>query len=196
MERTLAAVNIAPDASVEEILANVDSEVKKFAGEAEQFDDLTMLCLEYSGSQYTAPEGVTEHKEIKVEAEVENLRPVMDFLNGELKALNCPDKIRRQIDVAVDEIYGNIAFYAYGDDTGDITVKMEIPADRSYVVIRFIDSGVPFNPLNSKDPNLSLSARERPKGGLGIYLVKNTMDDMTYEYKDGKNILSIKKSLK
>ena len=195
MDRTLAAVNIAADAPVEKILANVDSEVKKFVGDAEQFDDLTMMCIEYLGPQMTTPEGGTEHKEITVEAKVENLAAVMGFVNGELKDLNCSDKIRRQIDVAVDEIFGNVAFYAYGDGMGDITVKMEIPADRSFVVIRFIDGGTEFNPLNTKDPNLTLSAKERQKGGLGIFLVKKTMDEMTYEYKDGKNILSIKKSL-
>ena len=195
MDRTLAAVNIAPDAPVEEILANVDSEVKRFVGDAEQFDDLTMMCIEYLGPQGTVTEGNTEQKEITVEAGVDNLSAVMGFINGELKALDCSQKTRRQIDVAVDEIYGNVAFYAYGDGKGDITVRMEIPPDRSFVVIRFIDNGVPFNPLNSEKPNLTLSARERPKGGLGIFLVKKTMDDMTYEYKEGRNVLSIKKSL-
>lgn len=195
MDRTLAAVNIAPDAPVEEILANVDSEVRKFVGDAEQFDDLTMMCIEYIGPQGATPEEGMVQREITVEAKVENISPVMRLVNEELKAVDCPEKIRRQIDVAVDEIYGNIALYAYRDGTGDITVRVEIPADRSHVMIRFVDRGEPFNPLNSGDPDLTVSAKERPKGGLGIYLVKNTMDDMTYEYKDGRNILSIKKSL-
>jgi len=188
MERTLAAVNMAAGSSVEAILSNVDSEVKRFVGKAEQFDDLTMMCIEYKGARPTV-------KEITVEAKVESLESVTAFLDRELGSLNCPALAKGQINVAVDEIFGNIAHYAYGEGTGEATIRLEVSPDRSEVAITFTDSGLPFNPLEAKKPDVTLPAKERKKGGLGIYLVKKTMNDVTYEYKDGKNNLTIKKIL-
>ena len=94
-----------------------------------------------------------------------------------------------------DELFGNIAHYAYNPDVGDATVRVEVMEDPLAVVITFIDKGVPYDPLAKADPNTSLSAEEREIGGLGIFMVKKTMDDITYEYKDGQNILMIKKHI-
>jgi anti-sigma regulatory factor (Ser/Thr protein kinase) len=101
-----------------------------------------------------------------------------------------------QINIAIDELFSNIAHYAYNPETGDATVRVEVIEDPMAVIITFIDNGVPYDPLKQKDPDTTLPAEERELGGLGIYMVKKTMDDITYEYKDGKNILSIKKHLK
>lgn len=132
-------------------------------------------------------------KELKLAAKVENIATVTDFIVSYLEKISCPPKQQVQIDVAIDEIFGNIANYAYDGHEGDVTVRVE-SHEESNVEITFIDSGVPYNPLEKEDPDVTLSAEERKIGGLGIFIVKKTMDDMIYKYEDGKNILTIKKS--
>ena len=135
-------------------------------------------------------------KELTIAATVENIETVTDFVNEQLESLDCPMKAQMQIDIAIDELFGNIAHYAYSPDIGDASVRVEVVEDPLAVVITFIDKGVPYDPLAKADPNTTLSAEEREIGGLGIFMVKKSMDDITYEYKDGQNILKIKKNLK
>ena len=134
-------------------------------------------------------------KELTIAATVENIETVTDFVNEQLEALGCPMKARIQIDVAIDELFGNIAHYAYRQDVGNATVQVEATEEPPAVIITFIDGGVPYDPLKAEDPDITLSAEERQIGGLGIYMVKKSMDEITYEYKDGQNILSIRKKL-
>jgi len=134
-------------------------------------------------------------KELTIAATVENIESVTEFVNTQLEALNCPLKAQMQIDIAIDELFGNIAHYAYNPDVGSATVQVEVTEEPMAVIITFIDGGVPYDPLSAADPDITLSAEERQIGGLGIYMVKKSMDEITYEYKDGKNILSIKKKL-
>ncbi|MBR5381289.1 MAG: ATP-binding protein [Oscillospiraceae bacterium] len=134
-------------------------------------------------------------KEMTVEATVENIAAVTDFVNEELERLDCPLKAQTQIDIAIDELFGNIAHYAYDPLTGPATVRVEVEEDPLAVVITFIDHGKPYDPLAQEDPDTTLSAENRQIGGLGIFLVKKTMDDISYEYREGQNILRIKKSL-
>ena len=134
-------------------------------------------------------------KELTIAATVENIETVTDFVNEQLESLDCPMKAQMQIDIAIDELFGNIAQYAYNPEIGQATVRVEVVEDPLSVVISFIDNGVPYDPLAKADPDTTLSAEEREIGGLGIYMVKKTMDDITYEYKDGQNILKIKKNL-
>lgn len=104
----------------------------------------------------------------------------------------CLGDVFTQIDLAIDELFANIARYAYGPDGGQATVRVEKQEIPPMAVITFIDRGIPFDPLKKKDPDTTLSAVERQVGGLGIYLVKKSMDGMAYEYKDGQNILTVK----
>ena len=134
-------------------------------------------------------------KELTIAAKIENIEAVTDFVNEQLEALDCPMKAQMQIDIAIDELFSNIAHYAYNPEIGQATVRVEVIEDPLAVTITFIDNGVPYDPLAKADPDTTLSAEERDIGGLGIYMVKKTMDDITYEYKDGKNILAIKKHL-
>ena len=134
-------------------------------------------------------------KELTLAATVENIETVTEFVNEQLEALDCPMKAQMQIDIAIDELFGNIAHYAYNPETGDATVRVEVVQEPLSVVITFIDKGVPYDPLSNADPDTGLSAEERGIGGLGIYIVKKSMDDITYSYQDGQNILSIRKSL-
>ena len=134
-------------------------------------------------------------KEITLQATIENIETVTDFINNELEGLDCPLKTQMQIDIMIDEIFGNIARYAYGSDTGEATVRFSAEQNPVCAVIAFIDSGKPFNPLESAEPDITLSANERKEGGLGIFIVRKTMDDLSYCYRDGQNILTIRKNL-
>ena len=135
-------------------------------------------------------------KELTVEAAIENIPLVTDFVNEQLEELGCSVKAQMQIDIAVDELFSNIAHYAYDHESGNATVRVETTKEPLAVVITFIDKGVPYDPLKRDDPDISLSAEEREIGGLGIYMVKKSMDGLSYEYKDGQNILTITKNMK
>ena len=141
------------------------------------------------------PQKERQMKEMTVEATVENIDVVTEFVNAELEALDCPMRTQIQIDVAIDELMANISMYAYNPKTGPATVRVEVDEDPLAVIISFIDNGVPFDPLEAKRPDTSLDIEDRPVGGLGIFLVRETMDDVSYEYKDGQNILRIKKHM-
>ena len=134
-------------------------------------------------------------KQLDIEARVENLDTVIAFVDEQIETLDCPPKIQMQIDVAVEEIFVNIANYAYNPEVGPATIRVEINKEKPAVEISFIDHGVKYDPLAKEDPDITLSAKERAIGGLGIFMVKKTMDDITYEYKDGQNILKIKKQM-
>lgn len=133
--------------------------------------------------------------ELTLDATIENVTAVTGFVDEQLERLGCPLESQAQIDVAIDELFSNIAYYAYNPETGPATVRVEVIEEPLSVEITFIDSGVKYNPLAKDDPDLSLSVEEREIGGLGIYIVKNSMDDVTYEYRDGKNILRIRKNI-
>ena len=134
-------------------------------------------------------------KELTIEATVDNITAVTDFVNAQLEEMDCPMKAQFQISVAIDELFGNIAHYAYAPETGCATVRVETQQNPPAAVITFVDRGRPYNPLAKADPDTTLQAEHRQIGGLGIFLVKKTMDDMSYEYRDGQNILRIKKNL-
>ncbi len=134
-------------------------------------------------------------KELKTEALKENLPEVIAFLDEQLEAADCPMKLQMKLDIAVEEIFVNIANYAYPDGTGTVVMQVEMLSDPPTVEITFIDSGVPYDPLAKPDPDITLSANERQIGGLGIFMVKKSMDDMKYQYLDGKNILTLIKRL-
>ena len=134
-------------------------------------------------------------KELEIEAITENLSEVLAFVDEQLEAADCPMKIQMQIDIAVEEIFVNIAHYAYKSGTGKAVVRVETLPDPPSVDITFIDNGIPYDPLTKEDPDITLSAEERPIGGLGIFMVKKSMDDVRYEYLDGHNILTLKKGL-
>ena len=134
-------------------------------------------------------------KELTIDATIENITQVTAFVDEQLEALDCPLKAQMQIDIAIDELFGNIAHYAYNPEIGPATVRVEVLQDPLAVVVSFIDNGIPYDPLAKEDPDVALSAEDREIGGLGIYMVKKSMDEITYEYKDGQNILRIRKNM-
>ena len=136
-----------------------------------------------------------DRNELELEAVRENLDEVVAFLEERLDATDCTPKARMQINLAVEEIFVNIASYAYNPDTGKATVRVEVSDEPVSVTITFVDHGVPYDPLAKEDPDVSLSAEERNVGGLGIFLTKQVMDEVSYEYKHGQNILRIRKKV-
>ena len=132
-------------------------------------------------------------EKITVEAVLDNLQMVIDFATEHLEERDCPMKISMQIELVVEEIFVNIANYAYQPDIGSATFCMEFEENPSAVLMTFIDSGKPYNPLEKIDPDTSLAIEERDVGGLGIFLVKKNVDKISYKYENGKNILIMKK---
>lgn len=128
-------------------------------------------------------------------AETINLDEVIEFINSTLEENDCPMKAQLQIDVAAEEIFVNVAHYAYKPDIGNVDICVDITENPRKAHITFIDKGKPFNPLEKPDPDVTLSADERNEGGLGIYMVKKSMDDVIYELNDGQNRLTIVKNL-
>ena len=188
-DRMIEALNKTENYSLEETLKFMKNDIDNFVGDAPQFDDITMLSLKYNGRKNISM------RELTIEAEVENLDNVLAFVDEELEKFDCPPKIQVQIDVAVEELFVNIAHYAYKPEKGNATIKVEVQESPLSVFITFVDNGVPYDPLAKPDPDVTLSAEEREVGGLGIFMVKKSMDDIKYEYKDGKNILTITKNL-
>lgn len=134
-------------------------------------------------------------KRMILSAEVNRLDELIDFINAELEEHGLPMKTIMQIDIAVDEIFGNIANYAYAPDVGEAEVTIDVEQDPPCAVIRFTDKGRPFDPLKKPDPDVTLGVEEREIGGLGIYMVKKSMDEVSYAYEDGRNVLTMRKRL-
>lgn len=134
-------------------------------------------------------------EKITVEAVLENLQTVIDFATEKLEERDCSMKIIMQTELVVEEIFVNIASYAYHPETGSATFCVEFGENPDALLMTFIDGGKPYNPLEQAAPDTSLDINEREIGGLGIFLVRKNVDEISYEYADGKNILRMKKFL-
>ena len=169
------------EAAVRAVCGTVKEAVGAFAGDTPQADDITMLCLYYAGNNT-----------LTVAAKTDELPTVTGFVNRALEGLGCPETAATQLDIAVEEIFANIANYAYGSEPGDVTLR--VYREDAAAVIEFRDRGVAFNPLEKPDPDVTLSAAEREIGGLGIFMVKKSMDAVTYQRDNDENVLTIRKN--
>ncbi len=185
-QRMLDALNKDPNAIPKFLLQNVRDDIDEFVGSAPQFDDITMMGLKYTG-----PEKKNETARLTIDAKTENLEQVLAFTEEQLTKADCPVKAQTQIGVAVEEIFVNIALYAYAPETGKADITIDIGENPKEAVITFRDKGIPFDPLAKEDPDVSQSAEERQIGGLGIYIVKKTMDEVEYRRENDENILTI-----
>jgi len=170
----------------------IKQEIENFAGGAEQADDITMLALEidrYSKSDRMAK---PEMKELTVEASIDRLGDVINFVNSELKRNICPPELQSQIDVAVDEVFTNIVDYAYKPATGKTVICIAVGNE---VTLRFEDSGKPYNPLDEAAPDFSKPLMEREIGGRGVFLVRKFMDTVNYSQVGDKNVLVMTKRI-
>lgn len=134
-------------------------------------------------------------RELTVPAKTDRLVQVWNFIEEELNKTDCTAKVKMQIRVAVEEIYVNIANYAYHPKEGNTTIRYLVKGVPKHVLIQFIDFGTPYNPLKKEDPDITLSAEGRKAGGLGIWMAKKMMDQISYQYEDEKNILTLKKRI-
>ena len=132
-------------------------------------------------------------KKLTLEATIENIAQVTEFINARLETVGCETRTQRLIDVAIDELFSNIARYAYAPQTGMATIRIDVNQELRTVEISFLDAGIPYNPLTHEDPVSGLTCKERKEGGFGIYIVKKSMDDIRYEYADGYNVTTIVK---
>ena len=132
---------------------------------------------------------------LRLEAESKNLEKVIEFVDAHLDKCGCSQKIKMHIELSVEEIFTNISSYAYSPDVGPVTISVQTDREDPSVTIQFADKGVPYNPLEKEDPDVDSPASERNIGGLGIFLVKKTMDNVSYAFRNGQNILTIRKRL-
>ena len=184
------------EAACRKICTTVKQSVDAFAEGAPQFDDITQFCLYYAGNKTeVSPEKTGKQmKEKTFPAEVDRLYDVLSFINELLDEAGCGKKEKKQLDMAVEEIYVNISSYAYGAGNGNVIIRVTTEKDPGRAEIIISDTGMPYNPLENPDPDLRMDAENRQHGGFGIFLVKSTMDDITYARGDGKNILTLRKS--
>ena len=190
-DRMMETLNSGVTATPRDVLERMSGAIEGFVGGAPRFDDTTMFCLSYYGPDSAESENGVERE---FEAKLNNIPAVTRFVNDELEKAGCPLKAKMQLDVVVDELFCNIATYAYEPGTGSARVRVDTESEPGSAIITFTDKGIPFDPLQAEDPDVSLPADKRDVGGLGIFLVKKTMDGMSYEYRDGENIVTVKKN--
>jgi len=184
-QRLAAALNANSESAPKELLLAIKHEIDTFADGTEQSDDITMLALKINTTENTI-------KKLEIAAIPENFDTVINFVNKELQKHGCLPVVQGEIDIAVEEIFTNIANYAYAPFTGNVIISISV-TDKT--VIKFEDSGKPFNPIEQADPDLNITTLQRKIGGLGVYLVKKLMDKTEYSRIDNKNILVITKTV-
>jgi sigma-B regulation protein RsbU (phosphoserine phosphatase) len=173
-----------------QLLPALKANIDEFVGSAPQFDDITMLMFDYK------PKKGGEHMTNKTfPAKTESLPDVLGFVEETLEGFECPMKIQTAICVAIEEVFVNVAHYAYPQSDGDMTLYIGFDAETRSVTFRMTDKGIPFDPLKKPDPDVTLSAEERVIGGLGIFIAKKTMDSLSYSYENGENILTMTKKI-
>ena len=189
-ERLLNFMKANADVTACELLPLLKNNIDEFVGKAPQFDDITMLMFDYKlekGGERMANKIFPAKEEV--------LPEVLGFTEQTLEDFECSVKNQTAICVAIEEVFVNIAHYAYPDTEGDVTLNIKLDSRSNSVEFRISDKGVPFNPLEKSDPDITLSAEEREIGGLGIFIAKKTMDSLSYAYENGENILTMIKNL-
>lgn len=189
-KRMLKALNKAKNFKPKDLLVAVREDVDNFANGEEQSDDITMLCLEYYGIN----KGVT-NLEMNLEADISMLHEVQSSIRRQAELAEHSEEVLTQLEIIVEEVFVNIASYAYAPHKGNVTIKAELIDNNEYIRIQFIDSGREYNPLENEDPDISASIEDRAIGGLGIYMTKQLVDSISYEYVDMQNVLSLTKKL-
>ncbi len=182
-DRMLAALNRAKAGSCRRLLESLHNDVDLFVGSADQFDDITMLCLEIKS-------GAPEMRELTVTPTSDKVTEITEFLEEILTEANISKKIKSQMDIVTDEIFSNIAQYS-----GATSATVGCMLSENSLTLRFSDNGKPYDPTETPEPDTTLSADERKIGGLGIFMVKKMMDSVSYEYKNGLNILTAVKKI-
>ena len=189
-DRLLSFMNENASVEATRLLPELKKNIDEFVGDAPQFDDITMLMLDYKSKKGG------EHMTEKVfPAKTEALNDVIGFVEETLESFECPMKTQMAICVAIEEVFVNVAHYAYPDSEGDMTLSISFGDNEREITFLVKDKGVPFDPLQKPDPDVTLSAEERDIGGLGIFIAKKTMDSINYAYENGENTLTMIKKI-
>jgi len=185
-ERLCQAINDSSHLDFQHRLLSIKNNVERFMGSEPPADDMTMLIFEYNGKP-----DIYETKKYSTSAKSKNFRAFRNWLIKTSEAWEIDTTTIMKIELSAEEIFTNIAFYAYKDALDD---KVDITYTRTTdeLSLTFVDSGVPYNPLKKPDPDINLPEELRDIGGLGIYMVKKSSNEINYEYINGKNILTIK----
>ena len=178
-DRMLAALNRVRGGSCRQLLETVHGDVDSFVGGADQFDDITMLCIEIK-------DAAGAMRKISIVPSLDKLPEATAFFEDILSDAGVSMKTIARVNIAVDEIFSNIARYS-----GATSATLGCSLTEGRITFRFSDNGRPYDPTDRPDPDTTLSAEEREIGGLGIFMVKKIMDEVTYEYRDGLNILTL-----
>ena len=189
-ERLLAFMNQNDSMEATELLPTLKANIDEFVGDAPQFDDITMLMFDYKPQQ-----GGVHMMNKTFPAKIEALSDVLGFVDQTLESFECPMKVQTAVCVAIEEIFVNVAHYAYGGGEGDMTLGIGFDEESRTITFRMSDKGTPFDPLKKPDPDITLSAEEREIGGLGIFITKKTMNSVTYAYENGENVLTMTKKI-
>ena len=189
-DRLLSFMNQNASMEATKLLPALKANIDEFVGEAPQFDDITMLMFDYKPN-----EGGAHMTNQTFPAKTEALPDVLGFVEETLEEYGCPMKIQMALCVAIEEVFVNVAHYAYGGGDGQVTLGIGFDAVNSTITFRMADMGIPFDPLKKPDPDITLSAEEREIGGLGIFITKKTMDSISYSYENGENILTMTKKM-
>ena len=189
-DRLLSFMNQNATIEATAFLPALKANIDEFVGEAPQFDDITMLMFDYKPEQ-----GGVQMINKTFPAKVEALSDVLGFVDETLESYECPMKTQMAVCVAIEEVFVNVAHYAYGEGEGDMTLGIGFDAESREITFRMTDKGTPFDPLKKPDPDITLPAEDREIGGLGIFITKKTMDTVTYAYENGENILTMIKKI-
>ena len=183
-ERLLKAINNQNYLNTKDILQYIKQDTHKFTKEMPQSDDMTMLIFKYTGEPKEGESILYSENATK-----ENYKHYLDWLTEVVNKFNLGQDLMFKLQLVSEEIYTNVFSYAYPEKEGNIQIIFTKYPDE--IMLQISDSGVPFNPLDREDPDVELPPQSREQGGLGIYMVKKTVDGINYEYKDGKNILTL-----
>ena len=189
-DRLLEFMNRNASVEATELLPALKANIDEFVGEAPQFDDITMLMFDYKHKK-----GGERMTNKTFPAKTESLNEVLGFVEETIEGFECPMKIQTALCVAIEEVFVNVAHYAYPESEGDMTLHISFDEESRNITFRMTDKGVPFDPLKKPDPDITLSAEEREIGGLGIFIAKKTMDSLSYSYENGENILTMIKKI-
>ena len=189
-DRLIDFMNKNVNTKATDLLPALKANIDEFVGDAPQFDDITMLMFDYKTQKGDEPMTTKTFP-----ASTDALSDVLGFVDEMLQSFECPMKVQMAICVAIEEVFVNVAHYAYGGGEGDMTLGIGFDEGTRTMSFRMADKGLPFDPLKKPDPDITLSAEEREIGGLGIFITKKTMDTVTYAYENGENILTMIKKI-
>jgi sigma-B regulation protein RsbU (phosphoserine phosphatase) len=181
-ERLYECLNNIEETDPNIIAQKVKESIRQYTDSAPQSDDITMLAFKYKGCE-------NDIKTFKREAKIENYKEFYSWIHKTCKEWNIPEELLNKLDMCGEEIFANISFYAYPEGSG--MIEAELKKSDGNIILEFKDSGLEYNPLERPDPDINLPPEERPIGGLGIFMVKNTVNQIYYKREDDKNILTL-----